>query len=147
MDCGYYAVAYICRVLGHPEVTGDQVKQWRAETGFHEDSYPERALGHEVHRWREDRDDEEKRRRWWLGPGTEPWVRSWLEDGWIAHVFVHRRQDYGHAVALLDATDDAVHLMDPWPAFGGHITEPWEWFLGIGPGTHGCHHIVGWYRP
>jgi hypothetical protein len=37
-----------------------------------------------------------------------------------------------------------VLLMDP---LSGFVSEPWEWFLGIGPGKHGCHYVESWYRP
>jgi hypothetical protein len=149
-DCGFYAAAYIARCLGRPEVTADQVKAWRAETHYHEDHYAHRVLGAEMRTfWDECADDTSsmadnlKRGKFWMGPGTEDWVRSWLDKGWIAHVEVMRISALGHAVVLLDAGNDGVLLMDP---LTGHVTEPWEWFLGIGPGKHGSHHVAAWYR-
>jgi hypothetical protein len=148
-DCGFYAAAYLARCLGHPDVTADQVKAWRAETRCHEDHYARRALGAEMRTFWDACTDETsmaenlERGRFWMGPGTEGWVRSWLADGWIAHVEVHRIAELGHAVVLLDAADDGVLLMDP---LSGHITEPWDWFLGAGPGVHGCHYVAAWYR-
>jgi hypothetical protein len=150
-DCGFYAAAYIARCLGHPETTAEQVKAWRAENAYHEDRYAPRALGAEMRTfWDECTDDSAsmaenlKRGKFWMGPGTEDWVRSWLDGGWIAHVEVHRITTLGHAVVLLDASDDGPLLMDP---LCGHVVEPWDWFLGSGPGTHGAHHVAGWYRP
>ena len=72
-----------------------------------------------------------------MGPGGEAWVRGWLADGWIGYATVFRVPDMGHAVAVLGAGDDGVLLMDP---LSGHVTEPWDWFLGIGPGRYGCHY-------
>lgn len=146
-DCSFYAVAYLARCLGHPDVTADQVKDWRAATGRHEDEFISRELGHERRRWGDDRDDEAARRRWWLGPGSADWVRGWLDAGWLGLSVVHRIASMGHAVAVLDATDAGPLLMDPWPGLGGHLVEPWDWFLGSGAGNHGCHRIDAWYRP
>lgn len=150
MDCGFYAAAYAARCLGHPEVTAEQVKAWRAETRCHEDRYAARALGAEIRTfWDECTDPREsvadalRRGKFWMGPGTGEWVRCWLADGWIAHVEVRRIAAFGHAVVLLDAADDGVLLMDP---IYGHIIEPWDWFLGSGPGTPGAHYVAGWYR-
>jgi hypothetical protein len=150
-DCGFYAAAYLARCLGHPEVTAGQVRAWRAETCRHEDHYASVALGAEMRTfWDACTDDTTsmaenlKRGRFWMGPGSEEWVRSWLADGWIAHVEVMRISAFGHAVVLLDASDEGVLLMDP---LYGHVIEPWDWFLGSGAGTHGAHHVAGWYRP
>jgi hypothetical protein len=150
MDCGFYAAAYIARCLGRPEVTAEQVKAWRAETLYHEDRYAANVLGAETRNfWDECTDPGEpvadalRRGKFWMGRGTGEWVRSWLADGWIAHVEVHRIAAFGHAVVLLDASDDGVLLMDP---LCGHVTEPWDWFLGSGPGTPRAHYVAGWYR-
>lgn len=149
-DCGYYAAAYMARCLGHPDVTADQVKAWRAETRYHETQYARRVLGAEMRTfWDEDHvvstvtSGEERRRWFWLGPGLQGWVTGWLFTGWIAQVMLHRIPEMGHAAVLLDASEDGVLLMDP---IYGHVIEPWDWFLGIGPGTCGCHFIEGWYR-
>jgi hypothetical protein len=150
MDCGFYAAAYIARCLGRPEVTAEQVKAWRGETHTHEDRYAAVVLAAEVRTfWGECTDltasvaDALRRGQFWMGPGTGEWVRSWLADGWIAHVEVHRIAAFGHAVVLLDASDDGVLLMDP---LCGYVTEPWDWFLGSGAGTPGAHYVAGWYR-
>jgi hypothetical protein len=141
-DCGYYTAAYIARCLGQPDVTAGQIKAWRAETRYHEDHYCHRVLGAEIRTYA-DEPDEERSKTWWLGPGTEEWVRSYVDDGWIGHATVWRIPDIGHSVALLGAADAGVLLMDP---IYGHIIEPWGWFLGIGSGKHGCHRIDAWYR-
>jgi hypothetical protein len=151
MDCGFYTAAYIARCLGHSGVTAEQVKAWRAETARHEDHYARVALGAETRTfWDYCTDDTAsmavnlRRGKFWMGPGTEDWVRSWLDDGWIAHAEVMRISAFGHAVALLDAAEEGVVLMDP---LCGHVIEPWSWFLGPGPGMKGAHFIAGWYRP
>lgn len=149
-DCGFYGAAYLARCLGFPDVTAEQVKAWRSETCRHEDHYARVALGAQMRTfWDECTDDTAsvaenlRRGRFWMGPGTGEWVRSWLADGWIAHAEVMRISAFGHAVVLLDASDEGVLLMDP---LYGHVIEPWGWFLGSGPGTPGAHHIAGWYR-
>jgi hypothetical protein len=149
-DCGYYTAAYIARCLGHSNVTAEQIKAWRAETHYHEDRYAEHALGAEIRTfWDACPDDTAsmaenlRRGKYWMGPGAEEWVLSWLADGWIGHAEVMRISTFGHAVAVLQAVDAGVLLMDP---LYGHIIEPWDWFLGLGPGNHGAHHIGAWYR-
>ena len=141
-DCGYYTAAYVAHCLGHPDVTAGQVKAWRAETHYSEERYSQRVLGAEIRTYA-DEYGEATFKSWWLGPGTDGWIRDWLSAGWIAHATVHRIPDFGHAVAVLGAAAEGVLLMDP---LCGHVVEPWEWFLGIGPGKHGCHRIDGWYR-
>jgi hypothetical protein len=151
-DCGYYAAAYIARCLGHPETTAEQVKAWRAETRYHETAYARRVLGAEMRTFWDVYGDEPARKVFWLGPGTEGWLRAWLADGWIAQVMLHRIPEMGHAVVVLNARDDGVLLMDP---IYGHVTEPWGWFLGPGARGNGepfdpqrcCHFIEGWYKP
>lgn len=156
-DCGFYAAAYLARCLGYPETTAEQVKAWRAETRKHEAYFARDALGCEFRTFWDVYGDEPARKIFWQGPAAGDWVRSWLADGWIAQVNVHRIADMGHAVVLLEARDDGAFLMDP---ISGHMTEPWGWFLGPGvrngpgwPGSapdgrafHGCHFIEGWYR-
>lgn len=164
-DCGYYAAAYIARCLGHPEVTAERVKAWRAETMRHETYFADHALGAVVRRSHDEclrrlHDYPQYGELFGLGLGSRDWVTDWLSTGWIAHVNIHRIPDMGHAVALLGCSDDGALLMDP---IYGHITEPWGWFLGPGarkgrdktewPGVapdgrafHGCHFIEGWYR-
>lgn len=84
-----------------------------------------------------------ERSRFWMGPGTGHWLRGWPVDGWVARAEVHRIPAYGHAVAVLDASDQGVLLMDP---LHGHVIKEWAWFLGPGPGCQGAHYIAGWYR-
>jgi hypothetical protein len=157
-DCGFYAAAYVARCLGYPETSAGQVKAWREATTRHEAYYVTAELGAETRRFWDVYGDEPARKTFWLGPGTEEWVRDWLADEWIAQLNVHRVPEMGHAVVLLEADAYGVLLMDP---IYGHITEPWGWFLGPGvragcdgwPGSapdgrafYGCHHIEGWYR-
>ena len=159
-DCGFYTAAYVARCLGHPDVTAQQVKDWRAETRKHEAHYVHDVLGAQMRtHWTEFGHvaDEAGRKVFWLGPGTEEWVRSWLADGWLAALNVHRIPEMGHAVALLDAADEGVLLHDP---IYGHVIEPWGWFLGPGPkhdgswpgsapdgrAFYGCTYVEGWYR-
>lgn len=149
-DCGFYAAAYLARCLGRQDVTADQVKAWRADTRCHETQYARRVIGAEMRTfWDEEKvvslvTSPEERRRWfWLGPGLRGWVTGWLFTGWIAQVMLHRIPEMGHAAVVLGCSDEGVLLMDP---IYGHVTESWDWFLGIGAGTHGCHFIEGWYR-
>jgi hypothetical protein len=157
-DCSYYTAAYIARCLGHPDVTADQVKAWRAETSSHETYYAKEMLGAEFRTHGTEYGDSPERKIFWQGPRAKEWTRGWLQDGWIAAVCLHRIAELGHVAAALDCTDAGVHLMDP---IYGHITEPWGWFLGPGPKAecdnwpgsapdgrafHGCHFIEGWYR-
>jgi len=142
-DCSYYTTAYLARCLGHPDVTAEQVMAWRDQTRRHEDRYIEQALGIESRAWWADVDNDAACRRWWLGADGADWVREWITDGWIGYASVHRVDFMTHAVAVLDATEDGVLLMDP---VYGHVIEPWDWFLGIGAGTYGCHHISTWHR-
>lgn len=152
-DCGFYAQAYLCRCLGYPEITAGQVKAWRAETRYHETRYAPNVLGAEIFTFNDHYNERGSHRIWWLGKGEYPdaehsaarfWVQGVLLSGWIAQAAVHRVPHMQHAVVLLDADDDGVVLMDP---ISGHVREPWDWFLGIGPGKYGCHFIEGWYRP
>lgn len=157
-DCGYYATAYLCHCLGHPDVTADQVKMWRAETRYHESRYPQRVLGAEMRTFSDVR-DESRRKRYWLGPDLQGWLTGVLFCGWRGIAQVNRIQPMGHAVTVLAAGPDGVLLMDP---IYGHVTESWDWFLGPGPkdgradwpGTapdgrewFGAHYIEGWYAP
>ena len=142
-DCAFYATAYLARCLGRNEISAQSVMAWREQTTRHEDYYIEQALGVESRSWWHDKDDDERRVRWWLGPRGREWVESWLADGWIGGAHVHRISAMTHAVAVLGASDAGVLLMDP---ILGHVVEPWEWFLGVGAGTFGCHRITAWHR-
>lgn len=169
-DCGYYAQAYLCRCLGHPEVTAEQVKAWRAEVGIHETRYAANVLGSRILTFWDHWNERGSHQVFWLGQGAYPdparcaasfWMRLMLADGWIAQAAVHRIAGMTHAVVVLGADDEGVQLMDP---IYGHMTEPWGWFLGPGPQNgraepewpgaapdgrpfYGCTYIEGWYKP
>jgi hypothetical protein len=146
--CSFYAIAYLCRALGHPDTTAQQVMAWREETHCHESQYPKRALGLEMVSWWQyaHRDatpeKEAERLRFWLGPNGRPWVEQFLHTGYLGLGNIHRIPELHHCVAVLEASDAGVLLMDP---VAGFVTEPWAWFLGPGAG-HGCHRIEAWYR-
>lgn len=159
-DCGFYSAAYVARCLGRADVTAETVKAWRAETRYHEAAYAREVLGAEHLRFQraEDEGDQDARNAFWLGPRRRSWVEGHLDAGWIAQVMLHRIAAMGHAAVVLGYSAEGVLLMDP---IYGHLTEPWEWFLGPGPkaeaaewpGTapdgrawYGCHFIEGWYR-
>lgn len=139
-DCSFHSVAYLCRCFGFLQVTADDVKAFRQRTGFKEVHYPE-DLGIAMDcYWRHE--DEQQWRRFWLGIEQRAWVQEHLVQGQIALVSVHRVPEMGHSVVLLEADEAGVLLADP---AAGHVRETWDWFLGVGPGTHGCHCIDGWY--
>lgn len=148
--CIEHSTAYLCRCLGYADVTADQIGAWRDNghtDGKHywEGMYPSLVLGHAKPQrfWQFYDSDEAEQRRFWLGPGTRPWVEQHLAAGHLALVQLHRIPTMAHAVVLLEARgDEGVFLMDP---IYGHVVESWDWFLGIGPGNHGCHHVEGWY--
>ena len=142
-DCEWYSAAYVARALGRPNTTVDDVRAWRERTNRYQTGYAADLPGIEGECLRWNFEDEDERRRWWLGPGTREWVERHLADGWIADVRVHRVSHMTHAVVLLDAFEEGVLLMDP---VYGHVIEPWDWFLGIGPGTYGCHRVEYWLR-
>ena len=131
-DCGFYSAAYVARCLGRPDVTAEMVKAWRAETRYHEAAYAREVLGADtLDPWQAEREGgEEARRPFWLGPRCRPWVEGHLDGGRIAQVMVNRIAGMGHAAAVLGHSAEGVLLMDP---IYGHVTEPWEWFLGPGP--------------
>lgn len=135
-DCAFYATAYIGRCLGL-DVAADDVKAWRAETNRHEDHYLNAVHGVPMRRFWEVHGIEVERKRFWMGPDQREWVAEQLADQ-IAHVNVFRIPTMGHAVVALEARDEGVLLMDP---IYGHVVEPWDWFLGVGAGTHGCHFL------
>lgn len=147
--CMEHSVAYLCRCLGYSDVTAEAVRSWR-ENG-HSDGkkygewvYPKYVLGVSMSRfWDYEKSDPDECKRFWLGPDTRPWVEQRLATGALAIVHLHRIPTMTHAVVLLEARGDAgVYLMDP---IFGHVVESWDWFLGIGPGNHGCHHVEGWF--
>jgi hypothetical protein len=140
-DCGFYTAAYIARCLGYSNVTAEAVKQWRAQTTTHEDFYVHRVYGVPLIRWWDYQGDEIERQKFWLGPDQRQWFTERLR-GHIAHVEVFRIPTMGHAVVALEARDEGVLLMDP---IYGHVVEPWDWFLSIGAGNHGCHYVAAFY--
>jgi hypothetical protein len=157
-DCGYYAAAYVARCIGHPGVTADQVKAFRADTRKHEVMFAQDVLGAEMRTHWTEHGDSPERKVFWQGPRQREWAQGWLDGGWIAQACLHRIAGMGHAAVVLGYSAEGVLLMDP---IYGHVTEPWEWFLGPGPKAecpdwpgvapdrrpfYGCHFIEGWYR-
>lgn len=139
-DCGFYSVAYIGRCYGL-DVTADDVKAWRAETRRHEDHYLTEAHGVPMRRPH----DDGRHPHWWMGPTEREWVTQTLNES-ICLVHLLRIPTMHHSVVALAARHDGVLLMDP---IYGHVVEPWEWFLGPGPGTQNAHalwsaHPKGW---
>lgn len=144
-DCGFYAVAYLCQCLGYPEVTPEQVRDFREQEHKWEGMFPKVRCNLSIERfWDYIDKDEEERKRYWLGPDTRQWVEQHLASDQIALVVVERVTGMAHMVVLLESRgDEGVYLMDP---LYGHCVESWEWFLSIGAGKHGAHHIDGWYE-
>jgi hypothetical protein len=142
--CFIHSMAYLCHCFGHTEVTPEQVQAFREAEHKWEGVFPSLHCGLALERYWDYVDkDEEERRRYWLGPGTRPWVEKHLAQGQISAVIVERVVGLAHALVLLESRGDAgVLVMDP---LYGHRIDTWEWFLSIGPGNHGCHHIDGWY--
>lgn len=140
-----YSVAYLCRCFGRADITPEQVQSFRASEHKWEGMFPHVRCGLDLERaWRYRGQDEEEWRRYWLGPGTRSWVEKHLASGQIGLVLVERVVGLAHALVVLESCgDEGVLVMDP---LYGHKTEDWKWFLSIGPGQHGCHHIDGWYR-
>jgi len=105
--------------------------------------YPE-EYGAQVKRHWHTYTDQEEWKRYWLGPTTQTWVEQHLAQGYIALVIVERVPNKAHALVALESHgNEGVYVMDP---LYGHRVDSWEWFLSVGPGHHGCHHIDGWYR-
>lgn len=142
--CIFYSVAYICRCFG-VEVTPEQVQAFRAQERKQEAMLPLLNCGLQMRRhWNHYNEDQEEWQRYWLGPATRSWVEQHLSEGWIGLVIVERVTGKAHALVVLERRgDEGVLVMDP---LYGHRIDSWEWFLSIGPGHHGCHHIDGWYK-
>ena len=140
-DCSYYANAYVARCLGFPDVTTEQIKKWREENNRSEDWFIRVSLGVVPVTYNDYMRDEDCRRKFWLGPDNRPFVEHWLAEH-IAKASIHRIQQMSHAVVALEARSDGVLIMDPIYSFR---VEPWEWFLGVGAGTHGCHRFDAIY--
>lgn len=139
-----YSIAYLCHCFGHTDVTPEQVRDFRAMEHKWEGIFPSLRCGLALERYWDyvDKDDGE-RRRYWLGPGMRQWVEKHLASGQISVVIVERIPTMAHALVLLESRqDEGAFVMDP---LYGHRVESWEWFLSVGPGHHGCHHINGWY--
>ncbi len=140
--CVLYSVAYLCRCLGHPDVTPEQVQQFRQERRLQEYCYPGEFGDVTIHYWQY-RHGELEWQRFWLGPAQRSWVESYLAAGYLGLASVKRTPGYGHALVVLeDKGDDGVLVMDP---LYGHRIESWDWLLASGVG-HLCHRINGWYR-
>lgn len=143
--CILYSVAYICHCFGYASVTSDQVQSFREEARKLEAMFPQIVCGLEIKRhWDHYKNDEEEWKRYWLGPATRLWVEQHLRQGYIGLVIVERVIGKAHAVVALESRgDEGILVMDP---LYGHHLDTWDWFLSVGPGYHGCHHIDGWYR-
>lgn len=142
--CFIHSIAYLCHCFGATSITPEQVQEWRSETHIWEGMFPRRQCGLALERdWDYVEKDEDERRRYWLGPGTRLWVEEHLDCGQLSVVIVERVVGLAHALVLLESQGEkGVLVMDP---LYGHRVDTWEWFLSIGPGAHGCHHIDGWY--
>ena len=141
-DCLLYSVAYLCHCCGFMDVTPEQVRQYRTETGWMERSFPEKRLSVQAEYYWHYKQPADYQ-RFWLGLSQRVWVEQHFIDGQIALVCVHRVSEMGHIVVLLEADSSGVLLADP---IAGHVRETWEWLLGIGPGMYGCHRVEGWYK-
>lgn len=152
-DCQFYATAYLCRALGHPDVTAEDVMTFRhtprevgGEPGrfLSEAHYPEMVCALEIDAWWRDRNPHGvQNERWWLGPSQREWVEQMLRDGWLGRIDVMRVREMAHACVLLESRGDAGALIfDP---HAGLVVESWQWLLAGGPG-HDCHRIEAWYR-
>lgn len=142
-DCLLYSTAYLCHCLGFPEVTVEQIRQYRAETGWYEASFPsERLSVRAEHWWHYKLDRVAIYQRFWMGAAQRGWVEQHLVAQQIALASIHRVPEMGHIVVLLEAGETSVLLADP---IHGHVRETWEWFLSTGPGGDLCHRIEGWY--
>lgn len=142
--CFIHSIAYLCHCFGCTEVTPEQVQAFRESEHKWEGMFPSLRCDLELERyWDYVNKDEEERRRYWLGSGVRSWVERHLAQGQISVVIVERVPGLAHALVLLESRgDEGVFVMDP---LYGHRLDTWEWFLSIGPGNHGCHHIDGWY--
>lgn len=160
-DCQFYAIAYLCRSLGFPDVTAEEVMAFRRtprEIGgqpgrfLSEAHFPEDVCGLEMYPFWRDKTPEPERdyRRWWLGPSQRSWVEQMLADGWLARIDVMRVREMAHACVVLESRgNDGALIFDPAK---GVIIEPWDWLLGPGPhykdadGYGMAHRIEAWYR-
>lgn len=140
-DCSFYANAYVARCLGFADVTAEQIKTWREVNNRDEDWFIRVELGVVPVSYGDFMDDDDERRKFWLGPDNRTFVEHWLGTH-VAKASVHRIQEMSHAVVALEARTEGVLIMDP--IFGFRV-EPWDWFLGIGAGTHGCHRLDAIY--
>ena len=142
--CILYSVAYLCHCLGYPGTTPEQVRDFRARSNKWEGMFPVVSFGVKLERfWNYLEDDQDEMQRFWLGQGTREWVEKHLTQGQIGLVIVERVAGKAHALVALESRGDkGIFVMDP---LYGHRVDTWEWFLSIGPGNHGAHHIDGWY--
>lgn len=142
-DCLLYSLAYICHCAGYPQVSVEDIRRFRAEAAMWAGMFPTKRCGLHMERIWEYLPDESERLRFWMGPGERAWVEEHLCTGKIGLVCVERAVGHAHQLVVLESLGDAgVLVMDP---LYGHREEPWDWFLSVGPGHTGCHHIDGWY--
>lgn len=137
-----YAVAYVARCFGK-ELGIEEIRQYREETRKLEFTLLWERVGLARETFWQKEPDMTEVRRFWLGPTAKDWVAEHLNSGAIGLVQVNRISTMAHALVALGATETGVFVMDP---IYGHKVEPWDWFLGSGPGTHGAHHIECWIR-
>lgn len=159
-DCQFYACAYLCRALGFPGVTAEDVMVFRStprdiggQSGrmLSEAHYPEMVCGLEMYPfWQDKTPERDYYDRWWLGPDAREWVEQMLADGWLARIDVMRVREMAHACVILETRGDAGALIfDP---HAGLVVESWDWLLGPGPrhkdadGWADSHRIEAWYR-
>ncbi len=143
--CILFSVAYLCHCFGHHDVTPEQVQAFREQTHKQEAMFPQLKCGLQMKRhWDHYEESKEEWQRYWLGPLTRSWVEQQFTEGYIGLVIVERTAGRAHALVALESRgEEGIYVMDP---LYGHRVDTWEWFLAVGPGYHGCHHIDGWYK-
>lgn len=141
-DCMLYSTAYLCHCLNHSEVTVEQLRQYRKESGLRESSFPSERLSIQSDHWW-NHESAVEYQRFWLGKKQREWVEQHLAERQIALVHVHRVPEMTHIVVLLESDETGVLIADP---IYGHIHETWGWFLSDGASKHGCHRVEGWYK-
>jgi hypothetical protein len=107
-DCLLYSTAYLCHCLGYPDVTVEQVRQYRTETGWYEASFPSEHLSVQAEHWWHYTLQKSEYQRFWLGGEQRGWVEQHLAEKQIALASVHRVPEMGHIVVLLEADEESV---------------------------------------
>ncbi len=136
--CYQYSLAYLARCLGHPNVSAETLSGFRTQTGHSEACYLNEVLGQQMEIfW------QTHARVFWLGGEARSWVEQHFAEGWIGLAAIDRGGPLHHSVAVLEARESGVLLMDP---LFGFKEETWDWFLGVGPGHRFTHQLTAWYR-